>query len=344
MTTRRIVTALLASSALIGISTAKAQEKNLTVDHHLAAAKEAAGFDYTGTLARICITPQTAPGGDKAPSPAPPRAAWFAEPAKVFDNLYWLGTKIHSAWALTTSDGIILIDTLYEYASEEEIAGGLKKLGLDPANVKYTLISHAHGDHVAGARMMQQTYKSRIVMGDKDWKLIEDAKLSFPNGKPTRDIVAKDGDKITLGDTSVTLVSTPGHTYDTYSFIFQVKDKGKPLTVAYNGGTAFNFINDPAHFDVYIASQKKMGKTAADAGASVLITNHSEFDNAAGKVKLMAARKDGEPSPFELGTMAVNRYFIVTRECAEAARLKLIKGEKATVAVGSPSTTQGINQ
>ena len=30
-------------------------------------------------------------------------------------------------------DGIILIDTLYDYAAEEAIVGGLKKLGLDPA-------------------------------------------------------------------------------------------------------------------------------------------------------------------------------------------------------------------
>ena len=203
--------------------------------------------------------------------------------------------------------------------------------------MKYTLISHGHGDRVGGALMMQQKYKSRIVMGEKDWAHIENAKLSFPNGKPARDIVAKDGEKITLGDASVTLISTPGHTYDTYSFIFQVKDKGKPLTVAYNGGTAFNFINDVPHFDTYIASQQKMGKAAADAGATVLLTNHSEFDNAGGKIRMMAARKDGEASPFELGARAVTRYFRVTEECAKAARLKLVQGVKSEVAVGSPT-------
>ena len=343
---RRIVTALLATTALLGVRSAQAQtpaqapapaEKNLTVDHHLAAAKEAAGSDYTGTLARICITPQTAPGGDRAPSNPPPRQAWFTEPAKIFDNLYFVGSRIHSSWALTTSDGIILIDTLYEYASEELIPSGLKKLGLDPANVKYTLISHAHGDHVGGAKMMQERYKSRIVMGDKDWALVEKYTLAYPNGKPQRDIVAKDGDSITLGDTSVRLISTPGHTYDTYSFIFQVKDNGKPLTVAYNGGTAFNFINDVPHFDVYIASQQKMGKAAVDAGATVLLTNHSEFDNAGSKIRMMASRKEGEASPFELGARAVTRYFRVTEECAQAARLKLIQGVKPVVAVGGPA-------
>jgi metallo-beta-lactamase class B len=314
----------------LGLSAALAQapQPGVTVGTYLAAAKAAAGFDFTGTLARICINPQTAPGGDRARGNPPPRETWFTEPAKVFDNLYFVGSKIHSAWALTTSEGIILIDTLYDYASEELIPNGLKKLGLDPANVKYTLISHGHGDHVGGALMMQEKYKSRIVMGDKDWTLVNSYVLSFPNGSPKRDIVAQDGDKITLGDGSVTLISTPGHTPDTYSFIFQVKDNGKPLTVAYNGGTAFNFVNDVPHFDIYIASQKKMAKAAADAGATVLLTNHSEFDNAVTKIRMLAARKEGEPSPFEAGANAVARYFKVTENCAQAARLRLVNGTK----------------
>jgi DNA-binding NarL/FixJ family response regulator len=37
----------------------------------------------------------------------------------------------------------------------------------------------------------------------------------------------------------------------------------------------------------------------------------------------MAARKRGEPHPFELGRDAVARYFKVTDECAQLARAKL---------------------
>src|SRR5262249_33559561 len=64
-----------------------------TVDSPLAAAKDAAGFDFTGTLARLCIAPQTGPGRDVAPPPAPDRATWITDPAKVFDNLYFVGSK-----------------------------------------------------------------------------------------------------------------------------------------------------------------------------------------------------------------------------------------------------------
>jgi metallo-beta-lactamase class B len=316
----------IAAAAGLGVAFAQgAQAQGASaIEAHFAAAKAAAGFDFTGTLARICIAPQTGPGADAPPPPPPSRASWFTEPAKVFDNLFFVGTKFHSAWALTGRDGIILIDTLYDYASGEAIVGGLKKLGLDPAAVKYVIISHAHRDHIGGAKLMQERFGARIVMGGPDWETTEKSVNQFPDGKPRRDIVAEDGQKITLGDVSVEIVSTPGHTPGTLSMFFEVKDGGRPLTVAYSGGTAFNFQNDVPHFDTYIASQRKMAERAGARNATVLMSNHSEFDNAVTKIGLLAARKAGEPHPFEIGHEAVLRYFKVMEECAQAARLKLM--------------------
>ena len=107
-------------------------------------AKTAAGFEFLGTLATICLLPASGgentsdnvPGYVTNPASAPARETWYADPARVFDNLYFVGGKIHSAWALTTSEGIILIDTIFPYNSEELIVGGLQKLGLDPKNIK----------------------------------------------------------------------------------------------------------------------------------------------------------------------------------------------------------------
>jgi metallo-beta-lactamase class B len=319
------VASAIASVSILFAADAFAQSVPDNIDSHLIAARTAAGFDFTGTLARLCVAPVAVPSTlrDVAPGPAPARDSWFAEPAKVFDNLYFVGSKIHSSWALTTSEGIILIDTLYTYNSEEEIIGGLKKLGLDPATVKYVIISHAHGDHVGGGKMMQDRFGSRIVMGGPDWDSIEKSVNGYPQGKPKRDMVADDGQKITLGDTTVTIVTTPGHTPGTLSMLFTVKDNGKPMNVAYSGGTAFNFPSTAANFDIYIKSQLKMAAAAAASNASILMSNHTEFDNAVPKIKMLAARKPGEPHTFDLGKEAVARYFTVTRECAQAARLKL---------------------
>jgi metallo-beta-lactamase class B len=320
----RVGAAFVLLSSLWGAS-AFAQNTADAIDAHLVTARNAAGFDFTGTLARLCVAPPAVPITlrDVAPGPAPARDTWFIEPAKVFDNLYFVGSRIHNSWALTSSEGIILIDTLFTYNSEEEIVGGLKKLGFDPAKVKYVIISHSHPDHVGGAKLMQDRYGSRIVMGGPDWDSIEKSLNGYPVGKPKRDIVADDGQKITVGDTAVTLIATPGHTPGTLSMTFTVKDNGKPLTVAYSGGTAFNFPSTTSNFDVYIKSQRKMAAAAALANATVLLSNHSEFDAATTKIRMLASRKPGEPNPFEIGSEAVARYFVVTGECAQAARIKL---------------------
>jgi metallo-beta-lactamase class B len=123
--------------------------------------------------------------------------------------------------------------------------------------VKYVIISHAHSGEVGGAKLMQDRFGPRIVIGAGDWDTIEQSVKSFPNGKPKRDISVTDRMDITLGGRTVTVVPMPGHTPGTLSLIFQVKDNGKPLTVAFPGGTEFNFVNDVPHFDTYIASVRK---------------------------------------------------------------------------------------
>ena len=323
---KRHVTFALAVIAAIGVRSAGAQSAATTIDAHLAAAKKAAGIDFPGLLAALCIAPRTAPAPlDVKPGPAPPnRASLYTEPAKVFDDVYFVGTKDRSSWALTTSDGIMLIDTTFEYEAEPVIVGGLKKLGLDPATVKYVIISHAHPGEVGGAKLMQDRFGSRIVMGAGDWDMLEKYVNLYPNGKPRRDIAVIDNQEITLGGRTVTLVPMPGHTPGTLSMIFQVKDNGTPLTVAFSGGTEFNFVNDVPHFDTYINSARKFAAAAAAAGASVLMTNQSEFDSAASRIKMLAARRPGEPHPFEFGRDGVQRYFKVLDECAQVARIKLL--------------------
>ncbi len=245
----------------------------------------------------------------------------------MFDNLYFVGGKVHSAWALTTSEGIILIDTIFPYNSEELIVRGLQKIGLDPGNIKYVLISHAHADHIGGAEMLQARYRARVVMAEPDWASVAKYPNRFRTMAPKRDIVATDGMKIALGGTTVTTWFTPGHTPGTLSYTFTVSDRGRPVNVAYSGGTAFNFVNntpDPGirNFQIYIDSQRRMAEKAAAAGATVLLSNHSEFDNAFNRNRMLAGRGDG-PHPYELGAEWVQRYFLVMQGCARAAQLRL---------------------
>ena len=150
----------------------------------------------------------------------------------------------------------------------------------------------------------------------------------YPTGKPKRDIVATDGMQITVGSRTVTLYLTPGHTPGTTSGIFQVRDRGQPLTVVYSGGTEFNFPNDVAHFDQYLASVRRQASLAKAAGATVVINNQSQFNGAADRLRMLADRQVGERHPLDVGAEAVAHYFKIEDECAQARRLQILATPK----------------
>jgi metallo-beta-lactamase class B len=96
------------------------------------------------------------------------------------------------------------------------------------------------------------------------------------------------------------------------------------LTVAYSGGTAFNFPRQAGNFAIYRDSAKKMGAAASAARATVLMTNHTEFDRAYDRARIaQLPRRTGEPHPYETDAATVQRYFEMTGNCAEAQRLSM---------------------
>lgn len=323
------LTAVLAVVA--GISIVSGQSAPATVDGLVSAAKVAAGTDWSGTFTRLCIQPPPSPargagrGGGAGRQGSPPPELWHAEPAKVADNLFFVGEKAHHSWALVGKEGTILIEALYDYMVADEVTGGFRKLGLDINKVKYAIMSHAHGDHDGGAAYLQDSIPGvRLVYGAADWDAV-DKSTNRPGGKPKRDLVGTDGMKLSVGDVSLQIVTMPGHTAGTLSYLFEIRDNGKPLRVAYVGGTAIPFDGTPAYYDEYIASSDKFAKAAAAYGATVLLSNHTEFDNGYYKAHTAANRKAGEANPFDVGKDGVARYFTVVQNCAMAAKLRATK-------------------
>jgi metallo-beta-lactamase class B len=321
------VATVLAASATVG-------QTPDTIDAHRNAARAAAREDLKGVYDIACpaVTPaatpapgrgaggaiNTARGAAPTRRPDPPREQWYAEPAKVFDNLYFVGTKVHGSWAVTTSDGIIVIDTLYNYATEPEISDGLKKLGLDPSTIKYVLISHGHGDHDGGAKFLQDQFHPHLIMSAADWDLVD---RDTRNPKPQRDMIATDSEKLTLGDTTLTLYITPGHTPGTISTLVPVKDMGQPHLAVEWGGTAISVRTPIAMLEAYVKSAERFRDVAVGAGADVIITNHTVFDSTLAKLDALQKRKAGDPNPYVVGKETVNRYLTVAEECGKATLL-----------------------
>ena len=286
----------------------------------------------------------TPPGG------TPPRENWYSPPAQIGDNFYFLGTRNHNTFALVSKSGeIILIDGNFEYATEAEIHRGLRILGLDPKNVKYSIYAHAHGDHDGGAHLTQAAIPGvTIVYGEGDWpsvlaRTVPHATRFGPQNDGT------DGRVITVGDVSLQIVTMPGHTPGTMSFLFEFKDKGERIRVAYPGGTAISFTRNPAYYDQYIASARKFAQAAAAYGATALMSNHTEFDNgyfkahtaadpsrprrrqsASNQVDVSHERSSrcaqeilkDVPNPYFVGQRGVLNYMAVVELCAMAAKLR----------------------
>jgi metallo-beta-lactamase class B len=323
-------------AALMAVGAVAAQTVPNTVEGHVAAAMAAAGNEYTGIATRLC-TPPSPPAARPAtaaprPAGAPPRETWYAKPAKVFDNLYFVGQTEYSAWAVTTSGGVIIIDPIFDYSVEEEVVNGLKSFGIDPATIKYVLVSHAHADHVGGASFLQDRFDARVIMSEADWVLLEGTKASWR--KPKRDMVATDGQQLTLGATTLSLHITPGHTLGTISTLIPVLDGGKRHVAAYWGGTAFNWVTnrgayitperpDSFWFNNYIQSAQRFRTLAKNSGADVIVSNHTNFDGSKTKLPALAARKPGEPHPYVVGPDSVARYLTVAEECAKAGSLRV---------------------
>ena len=343
-----VLGSLLAVSMLAQVATD-------TPEAHVAIAKAAAGDDYQNLFNFVCPATQQRGGGGggggaagaprgqagqggggqaaaggQGAAPAAPRggggggqrggtpdrATWHAEPVKVFDNLYWFGQTEYSVWALTTSDGIIVFDAIFDYSIEDEVDAGMKKLGLDPTKIKYAVVSHSHPDHFGGAKFLQDKYGTKVYMSAEDWDVLD----RLNGTKPKRDLVATDGQKFTLGDATVTMYFTPGHTPGTISSVFQVKDNGKTHTVALWGGMGLN--NDRASLTQYIASAKKFEDVARKVGADIIFSNHTDWDRS--KINLpMLAKGPVTPNPYVTNNASVLRYLKVAEECATAKVMRI---------------------
>jgi len=251
--------------------------------------------------------------GGRGPATTPARETWYAEGGQVFDNLYMLTTQMNSAWAVKTSAGIILIDTLFGYAAQDEIVDGMKKLGLDPADIKYIVISHAHGDHDGAVKFLQDTYHPHVILAPQDWQLAAGQANPY-----IHDMDATDGQKLTLGDTTITIYITPGHTGGTLSFLIPVKDHGIPHMAMEWGGTALGANTSKEMLQSYISNASRLKDIADGAGADVIIGNHTEYNDALARLDRTKSRKAGDPNPWVVGKGEIGKYLTVVQECAKS--------------------------
>ncbi len=214
-------------------------------------------------------------------------------PFQVFDNLYYVGAKWVSAWVLETDQGLILFDSLYGELTDF-VTDGMEELGLNPDDIRYVIVTHAHYDHIGGARRIQQDFGAVVIMTGADWNMTDEPAVFQEYRKPIRQLTASDGSSLNLGSTRLHFFETPGHTPGVLSTRFTVYDNGYPHEAFMFGGVGLNF-SGVARANMYIDSVQRI---QAMEGIEVNIPNHQSSGEVFARYDLLKQRKEGAPHPF----------------------------------------------
>lgn len=215
------------------------------------------------------------------------------EPFQVFDNLYYVGAKWVSAWVLETDQGLILFDSLYGELTDIAI-DGIRDLGMDPNDIRYLIVSHAHFDHIGGARRIQDEFGAVVLMTDEDWQMTDEPAIYREYPKPIRHLTATHGGTLNLGREKLTFMKTPGHTTGVLSTSFTVYDNGYPHAAVMFGGAGLNF-DGVERTQMYLDS---IAFLQSLAGVEVNIPNHQDSGEVFERLEKLALREKGAPHPF----------------------------------------------
>lgn len=227
------------------------------------------------------------------------------EPYKAFDNVYYVGICWVSAWLLTSPQGHVLIDTLYDQYTDQLLAN-ISALGLDPKNIKLVVITHGHLDHAGGAARLKSVLEpgTRFAMTKEGWReAAEAAALSAARPRPWTmiepDIVLADGQTVTGGQIAIQAFETPGHTMGTASFAFDARDGARTYRAFTVGGLGLNAIRGPDQVQAFIASLKRI-RTLTQDGAHPVdlhLTTHGFSTGLTEAKDRLKTRKPTDPHP-----------------------------------------------
>jgi metallo-beta-lactamase class B len=302
-----IVLATLSLALLHAQAPAKADPPAVVL--HLEKARSLAGTQWTSAYQFFCVNPHANGNSDPA-----------IEPSKIFDNVYVIGNTGTVAYAITTAEGIILLDSLAANQVDTVLLPGMRKLGLDPAQVKLVVVAHGHADHFGGSPYFQ-TRGAHVAMSAADWDFIAPkpgapARAAPP---PSRDIVLVEGQPVGLGDVRILPVLTPGHTPGSMAFIFPVKDNGKTLIAGMFGGTMLTATRPTLEeINQYLTSITHFRDEAVKGGVEVELQNHPLMDDLPGCLAQLSARGVNGVNPFVVGRQSYPLFLDVMSECMRA--------------------------
>lgn len=231
------------------------------------------------------------------------------EPAKLFDNLYFVGTTTVGAFIVDSGDGLVMLDTGIGDADIALMVEDMKKSGLDPSGIKLIFISHEHFDHYGGVQYLKRNIcpDAKVAMSLVGWNLLQTvpSEWAYIGTRPQSiDIYLLDGMKIKIGSVIFQIIATPGHSPGCLSFIFPVTDNGETHMAGIMGGSAVW----PTQVEtrLYKSSIEYFKAFAQVARCDVGLAFHSQESDFA----QLRKRKPGEPNPLVIGQEKFDKVFL----------------------------------
>jgi len=278
---------------------------------HTNAAKKIAGDDafLANPYNFFCVAGNARAQNNNAPD---------LDPTKLFDNVYAVGNSETAVYAVTSFEGIVLLDAGFENKAEA-LVQQIQKLGLDPARVKYILLGHGHADHFGGSKYFQDKYGTKIGATAADWDLINAPARGGAGAKPAKDVVLAENQPFKFGDLTITPIEIPGHTPGSLAFIFPVKDQGTTRIAGLFGGTVLTTgILTTDALKQYTQSIAHYLETARKMNVEVELQNHPIFDGMPEKLAKLKSAKPADPSPFVIGNDRYLKMWNIVSECIQA--------------------------
>lgn len=170
----------------------------------------------------------------------------YMEPFRLWGNIYFVGTKPASTHIIDTGAGLIMIDSGYQH-SLYLVLENMRKVGLDPMDIKYIVHTHGHIDHCGATQALVKLTGAKTFLGEPDRDYVNGVldlswakELDLELEEFEVDVLVNDGDTITLGNTTLTAIATPGHTPGAMSYLFEAEQDGRKLTACIHGGAGLN--------------------------------------------------------------------------------------------------------
>lgn len=232
----------------------------------------------------------------------------YVAPFRIYGNLYFVGNTSVGAHLIDTGEGLILIDTTYP-TTKALLIQAIWELGFRPQDIRIIIHTHGHFDHFGATAFLQKLSGAKTYLGEPDARMFrEQPELALTAScryayldvfEP--DVEMRDGDVIILGNTSVRIVSTPGHSDGVISFFVTVEELGVPLVAGMHGGAGMNTMCRPfiekyrrEHCrEDFVKGVAKVYEERVD----IMLGNHSGHNHTLEKRQFMIEHPEA-PNPF----------------------------------------------